>query len=118
MKYEIRTQIEYSCYLYIVKTEVIVRFRSFEGHASYRNHYSLAVGDEVDVSTHNNCGSAPTAGATETDAKYVVPCRAVGRYLSIKRSGDRQLQYMALCEVIVMGYVYNGDDSTGNCDAI
>ena len=89
-----------------------------EGAESDRNYYSLAVGDDADVSTHTNCSSAPTAGATETDAKYVVPCRAVGRYLSIKRSGTEELRYMALCEVIVMGYVYNADNSSRKCDAI
>ena len=83
-----------------------------------RDHYVLAVGDDADVSTHRECGSYHSVETTTTADKYVVPCSAVGRYLSIKRSGDRQLQYMALCEVIVMGYVYNGDDSTGNCDAI
>ena len=90
-----------------------MRFRSVEGQVSYRNYYSLAVGDEADVSTHNDCGSAPSDGATENDVKYVVPCRGVGRYLSIKRSGGVQLHFMSLCEVIVMGYVYNGDDATG-----
>ena len=72
----------------------------------------MAVGDEADISTHAQCGSAPTAGAAENDTKYVVPCPVVGRYLSIKRSGERQLYLMTLCEVIIMGYVYNYDDSS------
>ena len=88
-----------------------------KGGSAYRNYYSLAVGDDADVSTHTECGSAGTAGS-ETDAKYVVPCRAVGRYLSIERSGQRELHFMALCEVIIMGYVFNGDDSTSKCDVI
>ena len=105
-------------YLIVVKTRLIAftcssRPVSVKVADAHRNNYSLAVGDDADISTHTDCGSAPTAGATETDAKYVVPCRAVGRYLSIKRSGTEDLRYMALCEVIVMGYVYNGDDSTG-----
>ena len=83
--------------------------------ATNRNYYSLAVGDEVDISTHTQCGSAPIGNATETDAKYVVPCHDVGRYLSITRNTGTELHYMALCEVIVMGYVYNGNDSTGKC---
>ena len=84
----------------------------------HRNYYSLSVGDDADVSTHNKCGSAPTAPATKYDHEYVVPCRAVGRYLSIRRSVNRQRHFMTLCEVIVIGYVYNGDDSTRKCDAI
>ena len=76
-------------------------------------YYSLAVGDDADVSTHYECGSYPSDEATTTDVKYVVPCRDVGRYFSIKRNGEERLHLMSLCEVIIMGYVYNGDDSTG-----
>ena len=100
----------------IVKTTLIAfssRPVSVKVADAHRNYYSLAVGDDADISTHAQCGSAPTDGATVNDAKYMVACRAVGRYLSIKRSGTEDLRYMALCEVIVMGYVYNGDDSTG-----
>ena len=78
----------------------------------------MAVGDDADISTHTECGVAPTAGANVNDEKYVVPCRAVGRYLSINRTGDDQLHVMTLCEVIVMGYVYNRHISTGKGDAI
>lgn len=78
-----------------------------------RDYFSLAVGDDADVSTHTECGSYPNTDATTTDVKYVVPCRDVGRYVTIKRSGGRELNLMTLCEVIIMGYVYNGDGSTG-----
>ena len=84
-----------------------------EERDAHRNYYSVAVGDDADISTHTDCGSAPTAGASQTDFKYVVPCRAVGRYLSIKRNIGTELHFMALCEVIVMGYIYNRKDSTG-----
>ena len=102
----------------VAKTRLIVHTITFfivARQVPYRNYYSLAVGDDANVSTHTECGSAGTA-ESETDAKYVVPCRAVGRYLSIKRAGSKQLHFMSLCEVIAMGYVYNGDVATGKCD--
>ena len=83
-----------------------------------RDYFSLAVGDDADVTTHAECGSYPSPEATATDAKYFVPCRDVGRYFTIKRSGGNDLSYMHLCEVIIMGYVYNGDDTSGKCCAI
>ena len=87
-----------------------------EGHKPLDN-FSLAVGDDADVSTHAQCGSYAYHGAI-TSHKYVVPCRDVGRYFSIKRNGEERLHLMSLCEVIIMGYVYNGDDSTGKCYAM
>ena len=81
-------------------------------------YYSLAVGDDADVSTHYECGSYPSPEATATDDKYTVPCRDVGRYFTIKRSGGNDLSYMHLCEVIIIGYVYNGDDTSGKCVVI
>ena len=73
----------------------------------------LAVGNDADVSTHARCGSY----ATRSVAKFVVPCRAVGRYLSIRRSGGPEPRFLTLCEVIIIGYVYNGDESSGKFTA-
>ena len=73
----------------------------------------MAVGSHTDVTTHTECGTYPSPEATNTDAKHVVPCRDVGRYVSIMRSGGQELYDMTLCEVIIIGYVYNGDESTG-----
>ena len=88
-------------------------FGFFLGDSEVRQFYSMAVGDDADVTTHTECGSYPSPEATATVAKYVVPCRDVGRYVSIKRSGGEDLHLLTLCEVIIMGYVYNGDFSSG-----
>ena len=65
------------------------------------------------------CGSYPNNETTTTSVdKYVVPCRDVGRYVSIKRSGGEELHLMTLCEVIIMGFVYYDPNPISDCKCI
>ena len=88
-----------------------------EGYADLQ-FYSLAVGNDADVSEHITCGSYPSPEAITNATKYVVPCRDVGRYVSIKRTGVTDLHLVTLCEVIIVGYVYNGDGTSGKYAAL
>ena len=64
--------------------------------------FSIGVGDTVDINEHRQCvyqyATVPIGGSSTLE------CHAVGRFISFRRTGGIETQWVTVCEFVAIGH--------------